>query len=57
MLASKKEQDGCTCEEWEKGMASLNTILTLSSITGRQKYTGTPFKYCPWCRRELIWKK
>lgn len=43
----------CNCDEWKKGRKALDSI-TVFAWTHGMKYTGGPFKFCPWCGTKLI---
>jgi hypothetical protein len=49
------QPDGCVCKDWEETMPKLNGPIVLASIrAGNPKlYTGTPFRFCPWCGANL----
>lgn len=42
----------CDCKEWEIGSHQVTAAFMLSYNHGG-KYTGTAFKYCPWCGKVL----
>jgi hypothetical protein len=43
----------CDCKQWKHGMLQIHSAQILAHNHGMQ-YTGEQFKYCPWCRKELI---
>jgi len=42
----------CNCEDWERGIASLEELALMAFFRGIL-YDGKIFKYCPWCGRRL----
>lgn len=46
-------QVNCTCREWKQSWPQIHCAQVLASIHG-DEYTGTIFKYCPWCGKEMI---
>jgi len=43
----------CSCQEWKDNIDKVNAGFTMTFIHGGQGYEGAPFKYCPWCGKEL----
>ena len=41
------------CDGWERSMKQITDCQTFMAITRDVKYTGLPFKYCPWCGKEI----
>lgn len=46
----------CECKQFDKNVKKINDIIIFAS-THRIKYDGDIFKYCPWCGKELYYKK
>lgn len=45
------------CAGWKKSMAQINLFQEfLASINQRAEYTGSKFKFCPWCGKEIKWE-
>lgn len=44
----------CTCKEWKHGIDELNTMVLSAELTRGYVYTSPPFKFCPWCGKELV---
>jgi hypothetical protein len=42
----------CTCKDWQDNMPTLDQCLVMAFVHGFS-YTGTTWKYCPWCGKEL----
>ena len=44
------------CPGWEKSYRQLNdAVVFCHTQTAAPKYTGVPFKFCPWCGKEIKW--
>lgn len=44
------------CEGWEKSYRQINdAIIFCHSHSVAPKYYGVPFKFCPWCSKEIKW--
>ena len=46
----------CECEDFKVGMSQIINAQVMASPTIHSwgsKYTGEPFKYCPWCGKIL----
>jgi hypothetical protein len=43
----------CNCQNWLVGIKSILAQSSIASIH-MTPYTGTTFKYCPWCAKELL---
>ena len=42
----------CDCEDWKVGFPQIVAAQTMSAMrVASIKYTGKPFKYCPWCKK------
>lgn len=45
----------CTCDGWKVNEPKVNGPIILQSIrAGRDLYDGDPFRFCPWCGKELV---
>ena len=48
---------GCTCPEWEKGMAEKPPLFAYNWYEQKWKFRGertdTGWRLCPFCRRRL----
>ena len=42
----------CSCKGWKTGMEQIVQAQMFLAMR-EQEYTGDPFKFCPWCGREL----
>jgi len=42
----------CDCNEYQEGMEQIVNAQLLFWDHG-MPYTGKPFRYCPWCGKEL----
>lgn len=42
----------CSCPDWKTNIPQLNSLLLHEMVRGRE-YKGTPFRFCPWCGRQL----
>ena len=42
----------CSCEDWKESMPQIIGAQMFEWTHGG-KYTGTPFRFCPWCGKEL----
>ena len=51
MTMNERRLKGCDCDEWDKGVESLNGAISLAWAHGIE-YTGSMFKYCPWCGKK-----
>jgi len=47
------EMKMCNCFKWDKSIIHIEGAITLAHVHGIE-YQGYPFKYCPWCGKELI---
>ena len=44
----------CKCKLWKENIDRINGPIALQSIrSGGRGYDGVPFKYCPWCGKDL----
>lgn len=44
----------CNCKDWEFAVPQINTAIVMwANRTYGSKYTGKPFKLCPWCGKNL----
>jgi hypothetical protein len=44
----------CTCEDWKFAVPQINNAIVMWSMRSYgSKYTGKPFKLCPWCGKVL----
>jgi len=49
--------DEC-CPEYAEGMKSIvNQQIYCSNRTSAPQYEGKPFRFCPWCSRDLLLDK
>lgn len=41
----------CDCDDWAPQIDILNGPISLQTIRsgGTYRYSGKPFRYCPWC--------
>lgn len=46
----------CDCGGWKLSEPQLQGFTMLAHYHG-MKYTGTRFRFCPWCGKELDWKE
>jgi len=46
----------CGCEEWRVNLPKINGPVQLQTIRSgfRYQFDGVPFRYCPWCGKNLI---
>jgi hypothetical protein len=44
----------CDCDGWKTGSPELRSFTVLAWTHG-VKYTAPPFKFCPWCGKELAY--
>ena len=42
----------CNCEDWKLSVPQIVSAQSLSWAHS-MKYTGKPFRFCPWCAQEL----
>ena len=42
----------CTCQAWKESEPQIMGAQQLAWTNG-QVYTGSPFRFCPWCGNEL----
>lgn len=54
IVKEDKENVGklCSCAEWVQNYRQLENMIMLGFVHGI-KYTGTFFKFCPWCGEKL----
>ncbi len=43
----------CECKEWQKSAEQIFMAQIQHTWRTGEKYTGSQFKYCPWCGRLL----
>jgi len=43
----------CTCQGWKKSAEQIFSLQATAALTKGIKYTGKPFKFCPWCGQLL----
>jgi len=44
------------CDGWEKSYRQLNDAIAFCyNHSAGPKYSGVPFKFCPWCGKEIDW--
>ena len=46
----------CDCEYWKIGIEKVNAPITLQSASSGYvwQYDAKPFRFCPWCGKELV---
>ena len=42
----------CNCEDWKLSVPQIASAQSLA-FSHSMKYTGKPFRFCPWCAQEL----
>lgn len=47
----KKEEEICSCEDWEPGIEAINGFIVLGWSHGIP-YEGKKFQFCPWCGKK-----
>lgn len=45
----------CCCEEWRVNLPKINKPIILQTVRsgGQYQFDGAPFRYCPWCGKQL----
>ena len=43
----------CMCDGWRKSMNEITNGQTILALIKGIKYTGDPFKFCPWCGKAI----
>ena len=46
----------CKCEDWQPNVDIINGYISFGTIHygfNPKGYDGKPFKYCPWCGKQL----
>ena len=44
----------CKCQDWLENIAKVNAPINLMTLRTGHAYSGLVFKYCPWCKAELV---
>jgi len=44
----------CKCQDWIENIAKVNAPINLMTLRTGHQYSGLVFKYCPWCKAELV---
>ena len=52
-MAEKDRSYHCPCDAWGENFPAINAPFLLP-LTAIGEYKGVPFKYCPWCQKELV---
>ena len=44
----------CDCKDWEENIKKVDAgFVFLATHFNSKGYDGKPFKFCPWCAKEL----
>jgi len=52
-MPEKDKSYFCPCDKWRENFPKINAPFLLP-LTAVGEYNGKPFKYCPWCKEELV---